>query len=43
VTESVSRATDYVVVGAEPGEKLARARSLGVSTLGERAFLALVR
>jgi DNA ligase (NAD+) len=43
VTESVSRATDYVVVGAEPGEKAARARSLGVSTLGERAFLALVR
>jgi DNA ligase (NAD+) len=42
VTETVSRATDYVVVGTEPGEKLIRARSLGVRTLGERAFLALV-
>jgi DNA ligase (NAD+) len=42
VSESVSRATDYVVVGAEPGDKLTRARSLGIRTLGERAFLALV-
>jgi DNA ligase (NAD+) len=43
VTDSVSRRTDYVVVGAEPGAKLARARALGVPTLGEDAFLALVR
>jgi DNA ligase (NAD+) len=43
VAGSVGRATDYVVVGAEPGAKLARARALGVPTLDERAFLAMVR
>jgi DNA ligase (NAD+) len=43
VSEGVSRRTDYVVVGAEPGAKLGRARALGVPTLGEDAFLALVR
>jgi DNA ligase (NAD+) len=39
----VSRTTDYVVVGADPGEKLDRARTLGTPTLREDAFLALVR
>jgi DNA ligase (NAD+) len=43
VTENVSRATDHVVVGGAPGEKLARARVLGIPTLREEAFLALVR
>jgi DNA ligase (NAD+) len=43
VTDGVSRATDYVVVGAEPGAKLARARTLGIPTLDEGAFLALLR
>lgn len=43
MTDSVSRWTDYVVVGAEAGAKLARARALRVPTLGEDAFLALVR
>jgi DNA ligase (NAD+) len=42
VTGSVSRTTDYVVVGTEPGAKLARARTLGVPTLTEDAFLGLV-
>jgi DNA ligase (NAD+) len=42
VAGAVSAATSYVVVGAEPGAKLARARALGVPTLDERAFLALV-
>ncbi len=42
VTESVSRRTDYVVVGRDPGSKLERARALGVPTLDERAFLRLL-
>ncbi len=43
VTGSVSRKTDYVVVGERPGEKLEAARRLGVPTLSEREFLAMVR
>jgi DNA ligase (NAD+) len=42
VTSSVSRNTSYLVVGADPGSKLAQARSLGVPTLDEAAFRALV-
>jgi DNA ligase (NAD+) len=39
---SVSKETDYVVVGADPGSKLARAKKLGVATLDEAAFLRLI-
>ncbi len=38
VTDSISKKTSYLVVGAEAGSKLAKARSLGVAILDEEAF-----
>ncbi len=42
VTGSVSKKTDYVVVGEDAGSKADDARRLGVATLDEAAFLKLV-
>jgi DNA ligase (NAD+) len=42
VTGSVSKKTDYVVVGEDAGSKADDARRLGVATLDEAAFLRLV-
>ena len=42
VSGSVSRKTDYVVVGEDAGSKADDAQRLGVATLDEAAFLALV-
>jgi DNA ligase (NAD+) len=39
VTSSVTRKTDYVVVGDSPGSKADDARRLGVAVLDEAAFL----
>ncbi len=42
VSSSVSKKTNYVVVGESAGSKLTRARSLGLPILGEKEFLKLV-
>jgi DNA ligase (NAD+) len=42
VTGSVSSNTDYVVAGAEPGTKLARAEEIGTAVIDEDGLLALL-
>jgi DNA ligase (NAD+) len=39
---SVSKKTDYVLVGTDPGSKLAKAQELGVSIIDEARFLELL-
>jgi len=43
VVNSVSKKTDYIVAGENPGSKLAKAESLGTEVLDEASLLALLR
>lgn len=43
VSSSVSKNTDYLIVGEEPGSKLERAKELGIKTIGYEDFLKMVR
>lgn len=40
---SVTKTTDYVVVGKDPGSKLAKARNMKKTILDEKAFLDLIK
>ncbi len=42
VSSSVSKKTDYVVVGKNPGSKFEKAKSLGVKIIDEKEFLKLI-
>ena len=42
VTGSVSKKTHYLVAGADPGSKLAKAEELGITVLDEKAFLEML-
>ena len=42
VAGSVSKKTDYVVVGADAGSKAKKAKELGVETISEEAWLKLI-
>lgn len=43
VVSSVSKKTDYVVVGVNPGSKLDKALKLGVKIISEEEFLEMIR
>ena len=42
VSNSVSKKTSYVLLGAEPGSKFEKAKELGISILDEKEFLKLI-
>jgi DNA ligase (NAD+) len=42
VTGSVSKKTDYLLLGADPGSKLAKAEQVGTEIIDEDAFLELL-
>jgi DNA ligase (NAD+) len=42
VTTSISKKTSYLLAGADPGSKLAKAKTLGVEVLDQQAFEKLI-
>jgi DNA ligase (NAD+) len=40
--DNVTRKTDYVVYGTDPGSKLTRAKELGIKTINKKEFLKLI-
>jgi len=43
MSESVSKDTDFVVIGSEPGSKYDKARKLGVKIISEQEFLKMIK
>ncbi|KPJ56509.1 hypothetical protein AMJ49_04670 [Parcubacteria bacterium DG_74_2] len=43
VSESVSKETNYVVAGKEPGSKYEKAKNLGIKIINEREFLKMLK
>lgn len=43
VTGSVSRKTDYVIVGVDPGSKYEKAKELGIRIIDENGFLEMIK
>ncbi len=43
ISSSVSKNTDYVIAGSEPGEKFDKAKKLGVKAIDEKEFLKLLK
>jgi DNA ligase (NAD+) len=43
VSSSVSKNTDYVVAGADPGSKYDKAKKLGVKVIDEKEFLKIIK
>ncbi|MHA1481956.1 MAG: NAD-dependent DNA ligase LigA [Candidatus Heimdallarchaeaceae archaeon] len=42
ISESISKSTNYLVIGKEPGSKLKKAKNLGVQIIEEKEFLKLL-
>ncbi len=43
MSSSVSKETDYVIAGSEPGEKYDKAKKLGIKIINEEEFLNLIK
>ena len=43
ITENVSKNTNFVLAGAEPGSKLEKAQELGVKVINEKEFMKMVK